>query len=418
MVTVKFCSQNLEKEAASAKQLPQVAANDKGDHGTDKVVNAKTQYAQLTTDKMRLKIKGVVNRAIQNVSDGDRSRTKHVDNDTLGSRIHLTAEGNALERLTVGATWELGVASNTSANVGMGKSSTDAAENPSGATSRDAFSNRIAEVFFQDKHLGKLSLGLGNMASKGSMEDTDLSKTTAASVGGSFASIAGGHYFYEAISQTRTLQVGILADKFNGLGIRNRIRYDSPSYKGLVVSASHSGSNNDRFDGSANFNVKVNDVQIAAAVSAQNNRAAGAFDPSYPLSNTYRQLNGSIGIAFHSGFNIYLGGGKRHYSESFRKPANMYAIKLGYFNKFFENIGVTAFAICYGRFNNAQRALQTGALNENYSVDSYGVHVVQNIEKVGIDVYFSYQRFMLSTHLINTNYKPINAIMMGAAVKF
>ena len=136
------------------------------------------------SDKVDLQLKGHINRALMYADDGDESKVFHVDNTNSESRIGLYGKVKASDNMAVGGTFEVQWQANPSDKVSMEEE-----------TISGEFKERIMEVWFAPKGLGKFSLGRGNMASNDSSE-VDLSGTDLAGNVG-VADVGGGIKFHD-----------------------------------------------------------------------------------------------------------------------------------------------------------------------------------------------------------------------------
>ncbi|MBV5349766.1 porin, partial [bacterium] len=92
----------------------------------------------------------------------------------------------------------------------------------------DYLNQRWAEISLQSKMWGKVSLGKGDAASKGTVAQ-DLSRTDVVQYAG-VSDLAAGMYFRKADSQhsLTTTQINNVFNYRDGLGRQSRLRYDSP----------------------------------------------------------------------------------------------------------------------------------------------------------------------------------------------
>ncbi len=138
----------------------------------------------VTTDQDRIKlaISGQIDRAVNVVDDGAKTRAYFVDNDASNSRLRLIGTARATDDLTLGTRFEVAIAPNESAQV----SQTD--QEPG-----TYFDQRWVDLYLDSKRFGKLSLGKGDTASNNTAE-VDLSKTDVVAYA-SVSAIVGGMLF-------------------------------------------------------------------------------------------------------------------------------------------------------------------------------------------------------------------------------
>ncbi|MBX9696895.1 MAG: hypothetical protein K2X53_02295, partial [Alphaproteobacteria bacterium] len=120
-------------------------------------------------DKVSLTIGGHINRAALYASNGNQSRTMHVDNDNSASRLRVEGNAKITPDLKTIATVEAGISSNSSADLDIGNSNAPTSSN-------NLFVMRRVEVAFDHAQMGKLWIGRGQTASDDTAE-SDLSGT-------------------------------------------------------------------------------------------------------------------------------------------------------------------------------------------------------------------------------------------------
>ncbi len=339
------------------------------------------------TDKVKVEVHGQINRAVLYADDGNEDDFYHVDNDNSSTRVGVKATAKPIDKFTVGGHLEYEYESNASNKVWQEESNTD----------DDNFADRIIEVFLQCR-FGKLSVGQGKTASDSTTE-VDLSGT--AVVGSSKThSMAGGIRFYD--DGSNTLSAAKVSDAFNnldGFSRQDRIRYDSPSYKGFslaVSSASDDGTDGDNV--ALRYKTEFAGVKAAGAVSYVNYSGSGSKD---------NQVSGSVSFLANNGLNLTMASGLREDETSGREDATYYYGKVGYIAQLFD-LGSTAFAIDYGRFEEMKENDDKG--------DTIGVLAVQKLKNWNTEVYFGYRHYELVRD--GTDFDDIDALMSGLRIKF
>ncbi len=344
---------------------------------SDKLVSSKVP-------KVDVSLYGQINRAGLWADNGDSSRVYFVDNNFSSTRMGLDAVAAATEWLNVGGKLEYEVISNNSMEVNQLEEDTTA-----------SLKLRHADAFVESKTFGKVSLGQGSTSSDGSAE-RDLSGTTVVSYS-AVQDQAGGQKWYDGISDTLlTSQVKSVIDNMDGLSRRDRIRYDSPVFSGLQLSASaiESGA----FDTALSYSRKYGETTVAAAL---------AYALSGDLSKWDDQYDGSVSILLPSGLNFTVAGGFQQYDLTDRNDADYWYAKLGYKTQLFSP-GITAFAVDYGMWNEFE-------LNED-EAQSIGLAFVQDIADWGTEFYIAYRLYTLDREGASAD--DINTVMSGARVKF
>ena len=336
-------------------------------------------------DKVSAKIYGQVNRGVLYVNDGENKEFFHVDNDNSSTRIGLRGTAKLNDDFSVGTKIEVQFESNSTASVSQ--------DNKSAGPNN--FTERHLDLFLNSETFGKLSLGQGDTASNGSSE-VDLSGTSVIGYS-SVGSLADGMKFFDQNTNALSnVTVGSVFSNMDGLSRRDRVRYDTPTFAGFTVSGSV--TEREQQDISLRYSGKFPRLKLAAAAAYANTDAS---------SSTENQYNGSVSILFDNGFNVTLAGGKREMIASNREESLFYYAKLGYKADFFD-IGTTALALDYGRFNDI-------AQNDD-EADSFALMAVQNLTKLGTELYIGYRLYSLERP--GSDFGEINAILTGARIKF
>jgi hypothetical protein len=249
-------------------------------------------------------------------------------------------------------------------------------------------------VSLDSKRFGKLSLGKGDTASNNSAE-VDLSKTDIIQYS-SIADMAGGLLFRQTNGDTLTdVSVSDAFKNLDGLGRRNRVRYDTPTFYGFHLATS--AVSDQRYDaslwwGGQGFGFK----------------AAGAAAVAFPNEDdTDFQYDGSFSLLHEdTGLNLTLSAGLKE-RDNQGDEENFYA-KVGWLTTFF-SFGETGFGVDYTRSLN----FPTGR-DDGYSV---GAAAVQQFEEYGTEIYLQYRHHSLDRD-VEPSVQDINVGTIGARVKF
>lgn len=385
--------------------------------------NRENQPGHALTDKeavikespLSLKLSGMINRAILWHSNGKNSNTVHVDNDNAPTRLNITAIGKYSESLSVGATIEAALKSN----------STESVDVKNAPNTNFNFSRRKIEVFAQHKALGDVYLGHGPMASDSTMEATDFSKTGVVSEGASVQFTAEGTRFFDSTSNAKSVidvqtpTVNTVFDSGDGLSRRDRIRYNSPSFAGFSLQTSHSyAARSDNWDVALKFAGDIGQTKLAAQVAHSTNNSLTRAATAGTIPTKYKQINGSAGILFENGISLFAGIVNRDWNLANVPNAKVYHGKLGYQHKFFE-AGLTAFAVDYGHFTNMIFDSRTGFERDKYLGKTYGIMAVQFLDRIGTEVYMIYRHHRLEGPSARAaRFNDVKALMTGMRVKF
>jgi hypothetical protein len=244
-------------------------------------------------------------------------------------------------------------------------------------------------------NFGKLAIGRGNTASNGTAE-VDLSGTSVVTYS-SVEDLAGGQLWYDGSTSTLSeLEVGDVFDNMDGLSRRNRFRYDTPSFSGFSLAGSVIET--DAYDLAARYSRKYDGIAVAAAL---------AYASTGDLKSADDQVDGSLSMLHSSGFNITLAGGKQTYDADDRDDPVFWYGKLGYKTDLF-SFGQSAFSIDYASNEDAK-------INGD-EASAYSIAYVQKVDEWASELYLAWRQYKLDKD--TSGYDDINAIMMGARVKF
>lgn len=336
------------------------------------------------SDKVGVQIYGQVNRGVLYVDDGNDSEFYHVDNDNSSTRLGINAKSKTGGDLEVGAKFEVQFESNSSSEVSQTALS----------AGTDNFTKRHLDLFFESKRFGKLSMGQGDTASNGTSE-VDLSGTSL--IGYSdVETVAGGMFFFDATANSlSTTTVGKVFNNMDGLSRKDRLRYDTPSFYGFVLSASAVEEKAE--DIALRYNKTFPGFKLSAATAYANIDDTTVDD----------QLNGSVSVLLNSGLNATIAAGSQNMQASGRDDPTFYYAKLGYKWKHFD-IGPTAVSFDYGTHNDV-------AQNDD-EADTFGLQFVQELTNWRTELYLGYRYFELEKK--GKDFEDINVFFGGARIRF
>lgn len=342
----------------------------------------KKKFVQSGGTGIELKLSGQVNRGVLLTDDGDDEETFFVDNDNSSTRFRFTGSGNINEDVKTGIVVEVQFESNSTASVNQNNKS----------AGPNNFTERKLEWYIDSKTFGRLTVGQGDMASNGTSE-VDLSGTGViaySAVGDS----AGGILFFDK-GVANALSTTTVNNRFNnldGLSRQDRVRYDSPSLAGF--SASGSWGDNGRWDAALRYAGEFGAFRAEGAVAYSNNQ------------NDEDLINGSVSVLHKdTGLSLTFAAGE----EQDANERSFYYIKGGWQTKALTPLGKTAFAIDY--FEGESDVLGWESM-------SYGVAIVQNIDKVGTELYIGGRVYESDETGVGVNFDDIYALLVGARVKF
>lgn len=331
-------------------------------------------FVKSGNDRVKLSVSGELNRAINVIGDGGRAKLYHVDNDADNTKIRFTGNAIINDDLTIASRLEFAMTADESSQVSQ--------RNQAPGNYIDA---KYAEVSLESKTFGKISFGKGDTASYNSAT-VDLSKTDVV-LYSSISDIAGGILFRDKNGALSTTTVANAFNACNGLNTQSRLRYDTPSLLGFVLSGSLVSG-------------QRSDLALTWGGEGYGFQAAAAFGLANPkLEGVSLQYDGSCSVLHTAtGLNLTLAGGLMDY-KSQKDGTNLYA-KLGWLASL-TSLGQTAFGVDYTRSRDMAANGDRG-----YSV---GAAVVQAFEKYSTELYMQYRLFSLN----RTQSEPVNNINMG-----
>ena len=336
-------------------------------------------------DDVSLSVSGQVNRLVLFANDGDESRFFQADNDNSSTRVRWVGNARMDEEYSAGALIEVQFESNSTADIDIDQD-TEASAN--------SFTERHLTLWLDSKSLGRLWLGQGDTASNGTSE-VDLSGTSVIAYSG-LEDLAGGLSFKNATTGAKLTTISQAFSQLDGRSRRDRIRYDTPTFAGFKASASYVDSDAGDFALRYSGNFAQVGTKVAAAIAYAD--SGDRFDDD--------QVNGSLSALHDSGLNLTFGAGSRDVVDSTRNPY-FYYVKLGYLFQPFK-IGKTALAVDY--------AESEDITNDNDEFISVGVFAVQNVDKLGLEIYAGYRHHSLDRPGVSVD--DINVETFGARLKF
>ena len=336
--------------------------------------------------KASVNIYGQVNKAVLYSNDGDKGNVYLVDNDNSSTRVGLKGAIKPNDKYSIGTRIEV-----------------EYQTNPSNLVNQE--DKRVEDIGFQKRHLdlwvdantyGKLSIGHGSTASDGTSE-MDLSGTDVVGYSG-VADMAGGQRFFDKNANTLSdTPINAAFSNMDGLGREERIRYDSPSFGGLVGSASYVAEGGG--DLALRYTSQVDAFKLAAAVAYAN--------PGSSSDIVDDQLAASISVLHDSGFNGTFAMGTRDQKGAGVNDAGFFYSKFGYRGRWCP-LGVTSLSADYGRFSDFDA--------NGDDADAFGLQMVQDLQEWGTEAYLGYRFHKLDRN--GVDFDNINAVMTGMRVKF
>ena len=281
----------------------------------------------------------------------------------------------------------------------------------------------IVDAWIENKDFGKIFLGKGNMASKNTAAST-LSDVDLVSYAGA-ADMAGGMYFHVKDNAGRVVytdpKLGDIFEPINGLGVADRVRYDTPKFKGFNLSTSignitEKDENNvvTKMKYCSDLALKYEDTigdfklkgsaGIATFSKDSDARNTKMYNGSFALLhiNTGLNIDASIGRQTHPNDTVDINGTR----ENTKNKRKFYYVQLGKQAELVK-YGKTNFAIDYWSAKHT--------LRDNDKAKAYGAGVVQKLKKVNTELYFGIRNYKYERPG-TTKYNKILAALFGIKI--
>ncbi len=331
---------------------------------------------------------GQLNLAYQSFNDGGQTTDGIVDNGNWNTRLGVTVT-QPLEGSTFRARFETGLGLRSSAAVSQ--------EFTPDWIDWQRTALRWFEVAL-DTRYGTVSAGQGSTASDGTAGLDDSFTFHAGAVDSSDG--FGSFRFRDGNGDLTDVSIGQVNSNFNGAR-RFRIRYDTPTFNGLMISTSYGqnilteGDDRHYYDAALRWTGDIGDFEVRSAVGYQ-----WLDDPN---GEDTRRLAGSATLVHTpTGLNLAVSAGQQV------DGANYVYSRAGWRTDFIE-AGTTSLSVdyYYGR-----DFLSDGARTINY-----GLYAVQTIDAASIDLYAGWRRFTYSDNSGGT-YQDADGFLAGARFFF
>ena len=354
---------------------------------TEPEVTEEVIPGEITTspEGFTVSIGGHVSRAVNIADDGDDTKGYFVDNGNVPTLAYLKASAPVSDDLTIGGHIETSLQDNSANAVSQDKES-------SGFNA----DGRFFELTATSKRYGKLWFGKG-FSSAFALGDLDKSGT----IGPNMLSVgntAGGLKFFDKdldrLSDTRVGEVFIDAESLN---LRNRVRYDSPTWKGFRLGGD---MGEDQYsDISLRWNRDVGDFELTLIGTGQKNPTGGRVD---------RRYDGAFGVWHKStGLNLTIGGARQKFKANNSKDSDGYIARLGLRRNWF-SFGETRTAIDYSLVEDITENGDKGK--------SAGAFLVQEVEDWNMEFYTGYRWYDFDRD--SDNLEDIHVLNLGARIHF
>ncbi len=338
---------------------------------------------------VHLAVSGHVNRALLFIGDGDDDGTDedknffNVDSDNSATRLRFLAYGRIDENRAIGSNIILQFQSNATSDISQRDTS----------STEDFVGTRNLEVWFLHSKYGEIWMGKGHTASD-EVNERDLSGTGVAAHSG-VADMAAGIEFREPGGALSGIAIGDVYNNLDGLGRDNRLRYDTPRFRGanLAVSLVDGGD----WDAALIYSQKLpkRGLALVAAAHYANADATRGFD----------QVGGSVSVLEESsGLNLTAALGMRDQGSG--NDRTFIYVKFGWQADFF-------------RFGGSDMSLDffstQDARADNDEGLSAGYFIVQKIRETGTELYGGVRWYGYESTI---NFQNVVAVTTGVRQKF
>ena len=255
---------------------------------------------------------------------------------------------------------------------------------------------RKIEAIWADDRFGSFYLGQGSMSSDGA-SNRDLSGTTLV-LYNSISDTAGAFAFRTTAGSLSTKTIRQAFGTYDA-SRKARVRYDTPSYGGVRLSASYGTEVLDK-----NADIKVADFRALYSGEVGSVTMVGAVAYSrteFGSGATRHDTIGSFSLLHDTGFNVTVAAGHRNEAGSYAYG------KLGYKANWL-SVGSTALAIDY------YSGQDTASVGSNS--DSFGIGVVQSFDTAKVDAYLGYREYSLTETA--ATYRDASSVLFGARWSF
>ena len=338
-------------------------------------------------NKNELVMYGIVTRALLFADDGDRHQLFHVDGSVENTRIGWIARGTLNEDITVQGHIEMDAPlSNPPGAINL--DGTESVETPWGI--------RIQEVSAEHRRYGKLSLGQGDTASTDRVT-VDLSGSDLAA-GNNPADMAGGIHFYNRTTGARSVTIGDVIDKVDGIDKDDRVRYDLPGIGGLGLAVSYTSGG--AWDVGAGYGGEVGDFAFELGALYANVAPTSTTDGAF--------WGGAGSIKHKSGLSFTVTGAVKDQKSPGRDDPHYLWGKIGYSAAVFDP-GETHLGLSYGRYDDFSQNGDEAA--------SLGLGIVQDLEPIGSNLWLLVRNHELD-QAGSDSFDDIFIVSAGALLNF
>lgn len=338
----------------------------------ERVAELEATTARKGNRVVSLQIYGQVNKSLLVWDDGIDSDAFIVDNDQSGGRVGFQGSASIKPGWSAGYNIEIGIQ--------------DAASDKVNQLSDDGneldLDIRKNELYIESETFGRLTIGQGSSASDGSSEvvlGSSLSDSLVEPGAAFFVRSEDVAVNAAGLADSTNLDLGDFANNLDGAGRIDRVRYDTPSIYGFIVSASW--GEDDIWDVALRFKKEWNSIRIAAAV---------AYLERSDDEGDAEQISGSIS-AMHVPTGIYGAFAAGQVEEDGDDAGDYWYAQLG-LEKRFLPYGSTTIYGEYAQYNDFAvgedvDGLVGGAIVDASEATLWGFGVNQKIDSAAMDIY-------------------------------
>jgi hypothetical protein len=398
----------LGSTALAAAALVMGPATASADQALEKRIKALEKaggmYVTKSKKTMKLVVNGHVNRAIVLTDNGTESGFQHVTSNFSRTRVRWIGTGKINDDLSVKTNIELGNQSSVGTNQNLGDngdvdgSDRDQVAGGANTDNGSALDERHIEFQITSKSLGKIYMGQGISGSE-STSESDLSGTGIISLNGNAGLIGSGETWQVNGAGAGFGTVGQANTNLDGLGRRDRIRYDTPKFGGFQVTTSY--GNEDAHDIALRYGGSMGGVKVKGAIGYASTEAI----------NGRETVSGSLSVLMN-GISLTVGASSRdddRFGGADAETEWRYA-KIGYK---FKGMGTGQTRLFADISQNESTRVTTD------ESEYWGFGVVQVVEPLGAELYGVYHNFSYDRGVAGTdNPDDISRIAVGARFKF
>lgn len=350
--------------------------------------NTLVKSEKATGLQTKLSMHGWISQALMLADDQHEDQLLVTTNSNASSRLMIDGEvqPNNMPAVTMGSHLQLRFDVNPSSSVSQ------STPNPS-----DTLDMRVIELYVKHNKLGTMTFGKGGAASNGMM-DVDYSNTKVIA-GSDMMDIGGGLFFRTpgAVAYASNPTVSTVINNFDGFGFTNRLRYDSPTWHEMSVSASQ--SEDEKSDVQLQYAHKLKGAKFGAAL--------GVTSPQASNDARGEVIGGSASMLWDNGLSVSTSVGALRAGEEGRHNPGFVYVKVGYQTEL-NSYGNTAFAVDIGRFNHVTQ--------NNDEAQGYGAYAVQTFDALHSDVFAGYRHFSLER--VGSSFDSLNVLVAGMKFSF